>query len=81
MSKKLVSKRSRLKPFIKVVNYNHLMPTRYVMSVDIDKKEIVTMANLKDRQKRWEAKKEVKKKLTAAYLEGSNPWFFKKLRF
>jgi large subunit ribosomal protein L27e len=28
MSKKMVAKRSRVKPFIKVVNYNHLMPTR-----------------------------------------------------
>ena len=28
MSKKLVEKRSRLKSFVKVINYNHLMPTR-----------------------------------------------------
>jgi hypothetical protein len=30
---------------------------------------------------RWTAKKEVKAKLTEKYLEGSNPWFFAKLRF
>lgn len=30
MSKKKVAKRSKVKPFVKVVNYNHLMPTRYV---------------------------------------------------
>lgn len=29
MSKKTQAKRSKLKPFVKVVNYNHLMPTRY----------------------------------------------------
>lgn len=28
MGQKLVAKRSRVKPFIKVVNYTHLMPTR-----------------------------------------------------
>lgn len=28
MSKKKVAKRSKVKPFVKVVNYNHLMPTR-----------------------------------------------------
>ena len=28
MGKKRMMKRSRIKPFIKVVNYNHIMPTR-----------------------------------------------------
>lgn len=28
MSKKKVAKRTRVKPFLKVLNYNHLMPTR-----------------------------------------------------
>lgn len=28
MSKKRIAKRSKLKPFVKVVNYSHLMPTR-----------------------------------------------------
>ena len=30
MGKKKVAKRSRIKSFVKVCNYNHLMPTRYV---------------------------------------------------
>lgn len=30
MSKKVVARRNRIKPFLKVVNYNHLMPTRSV---------------------------------------------------
>merc|ERR1712113_682542 len=29
MSKKKISKRTRVKPFVKYVNYNHIMPTRY----------------------------------------------------
>lgn len=34
MSEKKVAKRSRVKPFVKTVNYNHLMPTRYAPTVD-----------------------------------------------
>merc|ERR1711893_259432 len=34
MSKLKVKRRSKIKPFIKVANYNHMMPTRY--SVDIN---------------------------------------------
>lgn len=30
MGKKRVARRSRIKPFVKLVNYNHIMPTRYV---------------------------------------------------
>lgn len=30
MSKKAILKRSRVKPFIKFVNYQHMMPTRCV---------------------------------------------------
>merc|ERR1712035_59036 len=33
MSKKKVAKRSKIKTFVKIVNYNHMMPTRY--SVDL----------------------------------------------
>ena len=28
MGKKKVTKRSKVKPFLRVINYNHLMPTR-----------------------------------------------------
>ena len=30
MSKKKIARRSRIKPFVKAVNYNHVMPTRYI---------------------------------------------------
>ena len=29
MSKKKIARRSTLKPFVKIVNYNHLLPTRF----------------------------------------------------
>merc|ERR1712055_732364 len=35
MGKKRISKRSKSKPFVKVINYNHLMPTRYSVDVNL----------------------------------------------
>merc|ERR1712046_251029 len=40
MSKKKVAKRSKIKPFLKVVNYNHMMPTRYSVDISFDKANI-----------------------------------------
>lgn len=45
MSQKKILKRSKVKPFVKLVNYQHLMPTRY--TVDIPVKNVVNIANLK----------------------------------
>jgi large subunit ribosomal protein L27e len=59
MGQKRIAKRSKVKPFIRVVNYNHIMPTRY--SVDIDLKELVTVDIAKDPAKRLEARKAVRK--------------------
>lgn len=35
MSKRTISKRTRVKPFLKVVNVAHVMPTRFTMNVDL----------------------------------------------
>ncbi|KAH0510882.1 Protein Noxp20 [Microtus ochrogaster] len=37
MGKKKVAKRSKIKSFVKVYNYNHLMPTRYSVDIPLDK--------------------------------------------
>uniref|UniRef100_A0A673T237 Large ribosomal subunit protein eL27 n=1 Tax=Suricata suricatta TaxID=37032 RepID=A0A673T237_SURSU len=37
MGKKKIAKRSKIKSFVKVYNYNHLMPTRYSMDIPLDK--------------------------------------------
>merc|ERR1712196_18003 len=74
------------KPFIKMVNYTHLMPTRYALEVEL--KSIVTTdlvsgssANPTARQN---ARKEVKKifedKYNSSLKTGKNKWFFQKLR-
>ena len=36
MSRRKIAKRSRVKPFVKAVNYKHLMPTRYSFDIKIN---------------------------------------------
>ncbi|KAJ8532045.1 hypothetical protein K7X08_011968 [Anisodus acutangulus] len=59
-SAKKQAKKSRVKTFIKVVNYNHIMPTRYTLDVDL--KEAVSVDCLQSRDKKVTAAKEVKAK-------------------
>jgi len=37
MGVKKVDKRSKIKPFVKVINFNHLMPTRHTVDFDLKK--------------------------------------------
>merc|ERR1712244_86571 len=37
MSKKKLKMRSKIKSFVKVLNYNHLMPTRYSVDIPFEK--------------------------------------------
>merc|ERR1711935_482709 len=72
MGKKLVAKRTRIKPFLKVLNYNHLMPTRYSLAeLALDKEAVPRKA----------AKAEIAKKFGKRFQSGQNTWFFQKLRF
>ncbi|KAJ1568581.1 60S ribosomal protein L27 [Cladochytrium tenue] len=79
MSKKKVTKRSRVKPFIKAVNLNHMLPTRY--NLDLELKQLVNAEVLKDPTQRKASRKSVKKILEERYRSGKNKWFFQKLRF
>lgn len=79
MSKDKIRSRCRVTPFIKVVNFNHFMPTRY--NFDLEVRGIVTSETLSDAAKRKEACLALSKKLEEKYLLGQNKWFFQKLRF
>ncbi|XP_045862303.1 60S ribosomal protein L27-like [Meles meles] len=37
MGKKKIAKRSKIKFFVRIYNYNHLMPTRYSVNIPLDK--------------------------------------------
>jgi large subunit ribosomal protein L27e len=54
-SKKTQARRSSLKTFIKVANYNHMMPTRY--NLDLDLKSVVTPDVVDNSSKKVEARK------------------------
>ncbi len=75
MSKTRQDKRSKVKPFIKTVNYNHLMPTRYTLELE-GLKGVVSADTFKEVTQREEAKKSVKKVLEERYVSGKNRWFF-----
>mmetsp|Transcript_1304 Transcript_1304/g.3340 ORF Transcript_1304/g.3340 Transcript_1304/m.3340 type:complete len:144 (+) Transcript_1304:26-457(+) len=88
MSKEKVVKRTKIKPFLKHINYSHLMPTRYV--VDLDLKKIVEEHGLKA-EGRAEARKAVKKVFEERYLNQTTvkkekkatgvSYFYKKMAF
>ncbi|KAJ7558278.1 hypothetical protein O6H91_04G032100 [Diphasiastrum complanatum] len=78
-SQKTIAKRSRLKAFFKIVNYNHLMPTRYTLDVDL--KNVVTVEKLDSKATKVQVRKELKSLLEERFKTGKNRWFFTKLRF
>lgn len=80
MGKKRMEKRSKVKPFIKIVNYNHLMPTRYTLELE-GLKGAVSHETFKEVSQREDSKKNVKKALEERYTSGKNRWFFTPLRF
>ena len=47
------AKKSRVKCFVKLVNYQHLMPTRYTLDVDL--KDVVTADALQTKDKKVSA--------------------------
>ena len=75
MSKTRQTKRSKVKPFIKTINYNHLMPTRYTLELE-GLKGVVTNDTFKEVSQREDAKRTVKKALEERYTSGKNRWFF-----
>ena len=94
MSDKKVKSRSRVTPFVKVVNYNHILPTRFTVTGEFAKegselKAIVTEDKLSNPAARKELKKQVKSIFTERYSrpdannekQPSVDFFFKKLRF
>mmetsp|Transcript_31691 Transcript_31691/g.75230 ORF Transcript_31691/g.75230 Transcript_31691/m.75230 type:complete len:143 (+) Transcript_31691:23-451(+) len=87
MSKAKVAKRSKVKPFLKYINFTHLMPTRY--SVDMDLKKMVDENDVKEDS--TQVKKDLKKVFEERYLNqkdlknekkaAGNSYFFSRLRF
>ena len=66
MGKKRLAKRSKVKPFIKFVNFNHLLPTRYTVT-NFNLAAVKTDV-LKDKEQKIAAKKSVKTEFEKHYL-------------
>eukprot|EP01059_Diplonema_ambulator_P008682 TRINITY_DN1834_c0_g5_i1.p1 TRINITY_DN1834_c0_g5~~TRINITY_DN1834_c0_g5_i1.p1 ORF type:complete len:135 (+),score=60.08 TRINITY_DN1834_c0_g5_i1:71-475(+) len=78
MGKKRMAFRSRVRPFIKVVNHNHVMPTRYNLDIDTAVKGKISVV---EQSKKDASKKLVRTMFQDRYKAGKNKWFFQKLRF
>lgn len=77
MGKKKIAKRSKIKAFVKVFNYNHLMPTRYSVDIPLDK-TVVNKDVFRDPALKRKARREAKVKFEERYKTGKNKWFFQK---
>ncbi|PWZ02151.1 putative 60S large subunit ribosomal protein L27 [Testicularia cyperi] len=80
MGAKTVAKRSKVKPFVKAISYNHLMPTRYALELD-GLKNSVSQETFADATTRKEARSQIKQIFEEKYTSGKNKWFFTPLRF
>ena len=94
MSKEKIEKRSRVKPFVKYVNYNHLVPTRFMVGGEFtpgekELKHYVNEEKMATKDSRAALKKELKNMFQTRYNnpdEGNEKqpnvdFFFQKLRF
>lgn len=88
MNKKKIAARSKITPFIKLLNYNHLMPTRYTIDLGDATKSAVNISaftsssNKEDNpEARKVSRKAVKKTFEEKYLAGKNRWFYRRLAF
>ena len=61
MSKKKIERKTRVKPFVKYVNYNHMLATRFMIKEDFDFKDQVNDEKMEDAESRKAARKEIKK--------------------
>uniref|UniRef100_A0A670K5L0 60S ribosomal protein L27 n=1 Tax=Podarcis muralis TaxID=64176 RepID=A0A670K5L0_PODMU len=68
-----IAKHSKIKSFVKIYNYSHLMPTRYSADTPLDV--------CRDPGLQRKAQREAKVKFEEIYKTGKNKWFFQKLRF
>merc|ERR1719365_264998 len=69
MGKKKMAKRSKIKPFLKVANYNHMMPTRYTVDLNFTKSTFNKDA-LKEPPKRKIARHSARMLLEERYKTG-----------
>ncbi|PRP85997.1 60S ribosomal protein L27-like isoform 1 [Planoprotostelium fungivorum] len=78
MTLKRIAARSHVKPFVKAINFSHLMPTRYGLDIDLS---AVNPENATDKGRKASIRRKVTRAFEERYKSGKNRWFFTKLRF
>jgi len=73
-------KKARTKTFIQMVNFKHLMPTRYNIQIE-DMKSLITSDSLETSNKKVKINKCSKTIFEDKFKKGKVSWFFNKLRF
>lgn len=87
MGKAKLEKRCKIKPFVKVLNYNHIMPTRYTVDIELKKvvdENSISAANIKDTRKTVKNLFQEKYRNQSAKVDKKSAgvsYFFNKLRF
>ena len=61
MSQKKIDRKTRIKPFVKYVNYNHMLATRFMVKEDFDFKGAINDEKMDTPEARKTAKAEIKK--------------------
>lgn len=78
MSKRVVAKRTRVKPFVKVINVTHVMPTRFTMKMDL--RGVVNQKSIAPSHRHF-TRRAVRKQFEMRHRDGKSQWFFSKLKF
>ena len=60
MNAKKIERKSRMKPFVKYVNYNHLLPTRFMVKDDFEFRSAVTEESMNNAETRKTVLKQLK---------------------
>ena len=88
MSETKAKRKSRCKPFVKYVNYNHMLPTRFMVKDDFEFRSAATEDRMNTPEGRKTLVKELKNKFQERYMQNMGgekqataDFLFKKLRF
>ncbi|CAF0957767.1 unnamed protein product [Didymodactylos carnosus] len=80
MGKKKQAKRSKVKPFIKLFNYNHLMATRYTVDINFEK-SVINKDIFRDPALKRKARRDAKEKFEESYEKNQDMSLQSRLNF
>ena len=84
-------KKSNVKVFFKLLNKNHVLPTRYFVDLNSEQQKLIAdvsesffKSKIEEKYKHTGTEENIQKSnniFIDKYFSGKNKWFFKKLRF